>query len=165
MNIIDAIILICFIPALIQGIRKGFIAQVISIISIVAGIWLSFRFSKLLAGWIGQYIEASGQVLQIVAFALILVLVIIGLFALGKLIEATIKIVMLGWLNKLLGATFSILKCALILGLCVMAFNSINSTFNIVSEDTLSGSLLYGTLKSTAYSVFPYLQGLLNFAK
>ncbi|MGM9786112.1 MAG: CvpA family protein [Candidatus Cryptobacteroides sp.] len=165
MNIIDAIILICFIPALIQGIRKGFIAQVIAIISLVAGIWLSFRFARMTAGWLGQYIEASGQILQIVAFALILVLVIVGLFALGKLIEATVKIVMLGWLNKLLGAIFSILKCALILGLCIMAFNSINSTFHIVAEETLSGSLMYSGLKSAAYSVFPYLQGLLNFAR
>ncbi|MGN1215671.1 MAG: CvpA family protein, partial [Candidatus Cryptobacteroides sp.] len=103
MNILDAIILICFIPALVQGIRKGFIAQVIAIVSIVAGIWLSFKFSNLIASWLGNYIQASGNILQIVAFALILILVILGLTAVGKLLEATTKIVMLGWLNKLLG--------------------------------------------------------------
>ena len=162
MNILDAIILICFIPAIIQGIRKGFIAQVIAIVSIVAGIWLSFKFSNLIASWLGNYIQASGNVLHIVAFALILILVILGLAAIGKLIEATIKIIMLGWLNKLLGVVFALLKCALIVGLVIMAFHSINSTFHLVSEETLSGSMLYGPIQDAANSVFPYLKGLLT---
>ena len=157
MNILDAIILICFIPAIIQGIRKGFIAQVIAIVSIVAGIWLSFKFSNLIASWLCNYIQASGNVLHIVAFALILILVILGLAAIGKLIEATIKIVMLGWLNKLLGVVF-----ALLVGLVIMAFHSINSTFHLVSEETLSGSMLYGPIRDAANSVFPYLKGLLT---
>ena len=162
MNILDAIILICFIPALVQGIRKGFIAQVIAIVSIVAGIWLSFKFANLIASWLGNYIQASGNILQIVAFALILILVILGLTAVGKLLEATIKIVMLGWLNKLLGVIFALLKCALIVGLVIMAFNSINGTFHLISEETLSNSLLYGPIRDTANSVFPYLKGLLT---
>ncbi len=165
MNILDAIILICFIPALIQGIRKGFIAQVIAIISLVAGIWLSFKFASLTAGWLGQYIQASGQILQITAFALILVIVIVIFFAIGKVIEATIKIVMLGWLNKLLGAVFALIKCALIIGLCIMAFSALNSMFHIVGEEYLAGSALYSGLNSMAHSVFPYLQGLINFAR
>ena len=163
MNILDAIILICFIPALVQGIRKGFIAQVIAIVSIVAGIWLSFKFANLIASWLGNYIQASGNILQIVAFALILILVILGLTAVGKLLEATIKIVMLGWLNKLLGVIFALLKCTLIVGLVIMAFNSINGTFHLISDETLSNSLLYGPIRDTANNVFPYLKGLLTF--
>ena len=165
MNILDAIILICFIPAIIQGFRKGFIAQVIAIVAIIAGIWMSFKFSKLVAGWIGQYIEASGQVLQIVAFALILVLVIVALGALAKLLEASVKIVMLGWLNKLLGVIFSLLKCILIVGLVILAFNSVNAQFHLVKEETLLESRFYHPIKNTANSVFPYLKELVGNAK
>ena len=165
MNILDAIILICFIPAIIQGFRKGFIAQVIAIVAIIAGIWMSFKFSKLVSGWIGQYIEASGQVLQIVAFALILVLVILALGALAKLLEATVKIVMLGWLNKLLGVIFSLLKCILIVGLIILVFNSVNAQFHLVKEETLLESRLYHPIKNTANSVFPYLKELVGNAK
>ena len=95
MNILDIIILICFVAAIVQGLRKGFVAQVIAIISIIVGVWLSFRFSTMASQWLAQYVPASGQVLKIVAFALILILVIFALGALGKVIEATIKIVML----------------------------------------------------------------------
>ncbi len=112
-----------------------------------------------------QYVPASGQVLKIVAFALILILVIFALGALGKVIEATIKIVMLSWLNRLLGAIFSLLKYALVMGLIIMAFNALNNTFNIIGEDTLYASSLYPTLKRFAYSVFPYLKDLLFWGR
>lgn len=165
MNILDIILLTCFIAALVQGIRKGFIAQVIAIVSIIAGVWLSFRFSTIASQWLAQYVPASGQVLKTVAFALILIIVILALGALGKLLEATIKIVMLGWLNRLLGALFSILKCALITGLIIMAFNALNNTFHIISDDTLYASTIYPPLKRFAYSVFPYLKDLLFWGR
>ena len=84
MNILDIILLICFIPALVQGIRKGFIAQAISIISIIVGIWASARFADVVAAWVAQYITASEQVMKIVAFALILIVVFFLLGLLGK---------------------------------------------------------------------------------
>lgn len=161
MNILDIIILICFIPALVQGIRKGFISQVVAIVSIVAGVYLSFEFSELVSAWISQYIEGSEQVLKITAFALILIAVIAGLTAFGKLIEKMVKIVMLGWLNRLLGAAFSMLKCALIVGLIIMVFNSLNGSFHFVDEAKLAESTLYPPLKSFAYKVFPYLKELI----
>jgi membrane protein required for colicin V production len=68
---------------------------------------------------------------------------------------------MLGWLNKLLGAVFSLLKCSLIIGLLIMVFNSINNTFNLVAEEELAKSVLYPPLKDIAYTVFPYLKEML----
>ena len=59
MNILDIIILICLIPAIIQGIRKGFISQAISIASIILGIWLSSQFANVVGEWIAQYISVS----------------------------------------------------------------------------------------------------------
>ena len=162
MNILDIIILICFVPALVQGLRKGFIAQVIAIVSILAGVYLSFRFSSAASMWLSQYIQGSEQVLKIVAFALILVGVAAAFTLLGKLIEGIFKIVMLGWLNKLLGVVFALIKCLLILGLVVLAFNSLNDTFGFVKPEQLSGSVLYPIIKDIADSVFPYLKSFLT---
>lgn len=160
MNVLDIILLICFIPAIIGGLRRGFIAQVISIVSIILGIWLSFRFSSLLSGWMSGWLHASEPVLQIISFTVILILVILALGALGKLLEATIKIILLGWLNKLLGLVFALLKYALIIGLLLMLFNFLNSEFSMVDKKVLSDSVLYTPLLDTANAVFPYLKGL-----
>ena len=161
MNTVDIILLICFLPALIQGFRKGFISQIIAIISIILGAWLSFRFASEVSVWLAQYITGSEQILKIIAFALILTAVIIGLTLLGKLLESTFELVMLGWLNKLLGAAFSLVKAGLLIGLAIMVFCSLNNTFSMVSEEVLKESVLFPPLKDLAYTVFPYLKELL----
>ena len=165
MNILDIILLICFIPAAIQGFQKGFISQVIAIISIIAGVWLSVQFASEVTVWLAQYIQGSEQVLKVVSFALIFIAVIAGLALLGRLVEGTVKLIMLGWLNRLLGVVFSLVKASLIVGLIIMAFCSLNNTFQFVSEDVLNQSILFPPLKNMAYTVFPYLKDLLFWNK
>lgn len=162
MNILDVILLVCFIPAIISGLRKGFIAQVVAIISIVLGVWLSVKSATLVGSWISQWIEASLQLINIISFAIIFIAVAVLLFTIGKLIEATIKIIMLGWLNKLLGVLFSMLKCILIIGFLIIVFEAINDTFGLVPESYLSDSLLYAPFRDIADSVFPLFKELLS---
>ena len=161
MNILDAIILICLIPALIQGLRKGFISQAISIVSVIVGIWASARFANLVADWVAQYITASEQVIKVVAFALILVVVFIALGLLGRLLENILNFAFLGWLNKLLGVIFSLLKAFLIIGLVILAFNSLNNAFGLVKPEVINDSALYGPVKNLADTIFPYIKNML----
>lgn len=165
MNILDIILLICFVPALIQGIRKGFIAQAISIISIVAGIWASARFADVVSAWVAQYITASEQVMKVVAFALILIVVFIVLGLVGRLLEGLFNLVLLGWVNRLLGVVFALLKTALIIGLLIIVFTSINDNFHFVQESVLNESVLYPHLKKIAFEVFPYVKDMLALVK
>lgn len=161
MNILDIILLICFVPAVVQGYRKGFISQVIAIVSIIVGAWLSFRFSSATSTWLAQYIHGSEQVLKVTSFALILVAVIIAMNLAGKLLEGILDLVMLGWLNKTLGVMLSFLQAGLITGLAIMAFCSLNNTFGLVSAEVLDESILFPHLKNLAYTIFPYLKELI----
>ena len=119
-------------------------------------------FCVCMSGWLGQWVAASGQILEIVAFALILILVFLGLGMVGRLIEATIRLIMLGWLNRLLGAVFALVKWLLVMGLLAVAFNSINETLGLVKPEVLAHSHLYPILTDIAETVFPYLKNLLT---
>jgi len=165
MNVLDIILLICFIPAVIQGIRNGFIAQVISIAALILGVWASARFTPEVSTWLAQYITVSDQVMKVISFTAILLMSFLVLALIGKFLEATFKLVMLGWLNSLLGAVFSLIKAGLVIGLVIMAFCSLNNTFNFVSEEVLNESVLFPPLKKMAYTVFPYLKELLFWNK
>lgn len=158
MSILDIILLICFIPALIQGLKKGFISQVISIVSLIAGVWMSFEFSTAVSAWLAQYVEASEKLLKIASFAIILIGVFIILGIVGKSLEGILKFVMLGWLNRLLGVVFAFIKTGLVIGIVIILFNSLNNSLNLVSEETLAQSVLYPPLKDMAYTIFPYLK-------
>lgn len=161
MSIVDIILLICFIPALISGIRKGFISQVISIISIIAGVWVSYEFAEPVGAWLSQYIETTENVLKLISFIIIMIAVFIGLALVGKLLEGIINFVMLGWVNKMLGVVFALLKTGLIVGLVIMLFCSLNNSLHLVSDEVLAESVLFTPLKNAAYTVFPYLKSLI----
>ena len=162
MNILDIIILICLVPSIIQGLRKGFISQAISIVSIVAGVWASANFANLVSDWLAQYLEAPEQVLRIVSFAIIMIVVFIILGLIGKLLHGIIQLVMLGWVNRLLGAAFAFAKAILILGVLILIFNSINANFNLVDAKVLEESVLYPIIKNISDTVFPYLKSILT---
>jgi len=162
MNILDIIILVCLVPAVVVGLWKGFISQAISLISIIVGVWASARFANIVGEWLVKYLTVSESVIKVISFILILVVVIVVLYLVGRMLEGVIKLVTLGWLNKLLGVIFSLAKCVIILGVVVIAFNALNNAFDLVKPSVISDSILYPIINDIADSVFPYLKRLLS---
>ena len=157
----DIVILICFVPAIVRGIQRGFIAQVVSLLSVILGIYLAFQFSEMACAALqGHFPDISPTVMHIIAFVLILAVVALLLHLVGKLILEIFKAVDLGWINWILGIVFSLLKAALIIGLAIILFDTLNGKFSLVSEETLSSSVLYEPLRDAGYKVFPYLKAI-----
>ena len=105
--------------------------------------------------------DVNGVILQVLSFTLIFLVVYLVLLLLGKLIQSLVKVVMLGWLDKLLGVFFALLKMLLIIGLIIICIDAINSTLPIIPTKTLDESVLYHPIKSVADVVFPYLKELI----
>ena len=158
MHTLDIILAICFVPALIRGISKGFVEQVAALIAFFLSVWMAFRFSSLAADWLRPRLEVPETVLNVVAFIAILVVVSVGMILLGKLISKFIKVVMLGWLDKLLGVLFGFICTALILGVLIVSFDALNTRFAIVAAEKLDASVLYTSLRAIAWFLFPYLK-------
>lgn len=162
MGTLDIILLICFVPALVRGIQKGLVEQLISLVSIFVGAWMAYRFAEPLSVWLTQFINVEPKILGVASFAVIVILTVFLLALLGKLLAKTLKLASLGFVDKLLGVVFALLKAALIIGLLIFVFDTFNTKWNIVNPDVLDGSVIYGALHGAAMKVFPYLQNLLN---
>lgn len=158
MAIIDIVLLICFVPAIVYGIRKGFVKQVVELVSIIVGVWAAFYFSSSLSIWLSQYIGIDKVILHLVSFILIVVLVIMLMGLLGSLLTRLLKIVFLGWINGLLGLVIGVFKVALVLGLLIMLFESVNATAHIVDPSSLDNASIYHALKDLAGDIFPYIK-------
>ena len=157
----DIIILICFLPAIISGIMKGFIEQAIALVSLILGAWLAFKFSTVVSGWLQPYFEVSETVLNVISFAVIMVAVVLVLFVLSKILTGVTKLVMLGWLDRLLGLVFALLKAGLLIGIAIILFDTLNVKFEFMEEKVLDESVLYAPIRDIAYVIFPYLKELL----
>ena len=75
MSVLDIIILLFLIPALISGLKKGLVAQIVAIVSLILGVWMSFKFASALSQWASTWIELDMKVLNIISFLVIFVLV------------------------------------------------------------------------------------------
>ena len=158
MATLDIILLICFIPGIIRGISKGFLEQALSLAGIVLSVWAAFKFSALVCGWIKPYLSLSETTLNVVAFALILIAVSIVVLLVAKLLTKVLEMSMLGWLDKILGLVFALVVNALLLGVFVILFDTLNLKFGFVKPEVLDGSVVYTTLRDFCYLVFPYLK-------
>ena len=160
MTILDIILLLCFVPAVVAGISKGFVSQVVQIAALILGAWAAFHFSSVICDWLSQYLTMDETMLKIVAFILVIIVITLILNLLGNMLTHLLHALTLGWFNRILGALFGILKVGVILGLLIMVFEGLNSSMDLVDRSPLDGSKVYTALRELTETVFPYLKGL-----
>ena len=160
MGTLDIILLVCFIPALVQGLSKGFVQQLVGLVAIFLGVWAGWHYADQAGAWLSGFFTLDEKLMHIVGFAAVAAVAILALILLGNLISKALDLAALGWADRLLGLAFALFKAALIIGLVVLVFDSLNGSFALVEDKTLQDSLLYPRLRGFALRVFPYLKDL-----
>ena len=101
--IIDVAFTVLMIIALVKGYRKGLIVAVFSLLAFIVGLAAAMKLSTVVAGYIGQSVKVSDKWLPVISFVLVFILVALLVRWLAAIIQKTIEIAMLGWLNRLGG--------------------------------------------------------------
>jgi len=76
----------------------------------------------------------------------------------GTLVTKALQAVSLGFVNRLLGLVFAVLKVAVVLGLLILLFETLNSTLHILKPESTADAVVYNALKEAAEKVFPILK-------
>ncbi|MGN0191045.1 MAG: CvpA family protein [Candidatus Cryptobacteroides sp.] len=160
MAVFDIIVLVCIGIAVFFGIFKGFIRQAVSFAGLFIAVWLGTKATLPISTWLHQWIDLDIVVLKVIAFIAIFFTTLLAMALMGKLLDKVIRVAMLGWLNRLLGAVLSVCECLFFLGMGLMLFDALNSAFNLTAQEKLDESMCYAPLKTLAYAVFPYLKQL-----
>ncbi len=148
-------------PALVTGIRKGLVEQLVSLVSIFVGVWAAFKFSVVIGEWLNGFIHADQKIVNIAAFAITVIITIFLLAAVGKIITKTLSLASLGWLNRLLGFVFALLKAAIVIGLLIFILDPVITKYGIIKAEVLNSSVVYTSLHDLSLKVFPYLKELI----
>lgn len=160
MGAIDIVILACFLPAVVLGIKRGLVKQIVALAVVVLGIHLSLRFSDPLQAYLAQMVKWEPFWTKAVSFTVIFLAVALLLSLLGKLVEKVIKIAMLGWLNRLLGLLVAMIAAALVVGTLVYIVNSANNLLQFLPEEQIAQSRFYTPLLNLVEQIFPLLKSL-----
>lgn len=161
----DILIGILLIIGLYQGIKNGFFVEIASIISFILGVFLAIKFSYLAKGFLEDFVSWNPKTIQITAFILTLILVVIGVHFLAKIFTKIADFAFLGWANKLAGAIFSVVKTALLIGIVLNLVQKINVDNQLISKEKQEKSIFYRPILDTTAFMMPMVTNWIDDVK
>ncbi len=159
--IIDIIFGILLLLAVIKGWRRGLIIAVFSVIAIIVGIAAAMKLSTVVAAWLKDSTSVSVQWLPFLSFAIVLIGVILLIRWGANLIEASLEVTLMGWVNRLGGMLLYIIVYTL--AFSVLLFYA--TQLKLLNESTIAQSVTYSKIQPLGPMVIDTLGKLVPWFK
>lgn len=124
MNWLDIVIIVISVIVGFMGLQSGLVKMVSLVVGFMVGFWAAGQYGDQLASVFGDASWAS-----VAAFAIILIVSLIVFSLIGSILRSILHLVMLGWVDKLVGGVIGLAVGALICG-ALLTF-IINATYEI----------------------------------
>jgi len=157
MNWIDAIIVIILIISFVMGFINGFIKEVASLAALILGIWGAIKFSAFTAEKLYDYFDLTGRYVGIIAFLITFGLIVVVIHFIGILADKLVKAVALGFVNRILGIVFGVLKSVLIMSVLFSVLNAIDAQRPFLPKERIEESIFYNPISDIAPAIFPVI--------
>ena len=158
MSFLDIVLGVFLVYALYNGLKNGLFVELASLISLVVGIFVAIKFSYLIRAIIENHVSWSPKYIEVIAFGLTFLIVVIAIHTLAKVFTGIADFAYLGWLNKLGGAGFSVLKTVLALSIVFNLFQKVNINNIMVKQETLDNSVFYNPIQEVSKFIYPSLE-------
>jgi membrane protein required for colicin V production len=158
MNILDIIFLVPLLFALYRGFKKGLIYMISSLLALILGILVAMQLRPVFASLLDSLFTISPQYLNVIAFAVAFVVIVLAVHLVAFLVDKLVKAVALNFINRLLGMGFGVLVTAFVISMILWPINEINEEKELIKPERIEGSLLYKPLSAFAPALFPYLK-------
>lgn len=154
MNVFDIIVYIALAWAIFNGWRKGFLLQMLSLVAIVAAIYLSTEYGQMLGSMLGMEAPTA----SIAGFIIIFLAALLGITILAHMMRAVFRFAGLGVADVLLGILLSVVKVGLIVAVLFAWFDSVNKDYEWASKQTIEESRWYKPIAQVVDKVTPYFE-------
>ncbi len=119
MNLLDTLIICTMIFLIVKGLLRGFIREIASLAGVILGILLGSHFQPQTSRMLQQVLN-PGPFLPLVAFAVVFFAVLLACNLLGWGLKVAFQKVLLGWMDRLLGLGFALVKGVIITYLAIV---------------------------------------------
>ena len=158
MSFLDIILGVILVVGLFKGIKNGLFVELASLISLILGIYIAIKFSFLARVMLSEFVHWNPKTIQIVAFIITFLLVVIGISIMAKVLTSVADFAQLGVINKLGGGFFRLLKTILIVSIFLNLFEKINFNNTFAKKETLDKSIFYRPIQQTAGFIYPSIE-------
>jgi len=161
--IIDLIFIVLMALAVWKGFSRGLIIAFFSLIGFFIGLVAALTLSPSVAVWLQQETNSDGKWYPLLAFAIVMLAVMLLIRLLANFLNKTVQFVLLGWVNKLGGILFYAVMY--IMAYSILLFYI--SKMGIFSLTTINSSVTYSFLAplgprsiEAIGAIIPALKGL-----
>jgi membrane protein required for colicin V production len=136
---LDLLFVIILVLAIVKGYQRGLIVGIFSFVAVIVGLAAAIKLSAVVAGYIGDTIKVSNEWLPVISFTVVFILVVLLIRLGANMIQKTVEISMLGWVNRLGG----ILLYIAIYGMVYSVVLFYADQLKLVQPDTIEKSVTY----------------------
>ena len=157
MNWVDLLILVVLGIAVVRGFIDGFVKEVAALAALILGIWGAIKFSAFTAAKLYEWFDMTGQYVGIIAFLVTFGVIVVVIHFVGILADKAIDVISLGFLNRILGIVFGLIKNVLILSVIFSVLNAVDARRPFINKRKISESKLYNPISDIVPAIFPVL--------
>lgn len=147
---IDFVILLVLAVGLFTGFYKGVTRQAFALGGLIAGLVLGTLFCKPVSVFILDSFRMSERAASVIAFVAILLIVPVACMLVGELLSKLVKVVRLGFFDRLAGGMFGLLKYFIFMGLFIQLMEYTGLSEKCITKDGEHKSVLYEPVRKTS---------------
>lgn len=156
MNVFDIIVYVALAWAVFNGWRRGFLLQMMSLVAVVAALYLSVKYCS----EVGALLGLDGTTQPIAGFIVIFAVTLILLTIAGYLMRKVFRFAGLGMVDILFGILFSVLKIGVIVSALFAWFAAVNKDYDWASKQTVEESRWFTPISGVVDKLTPYFEEL-----
>jgi membrane protein required for colicin V production len=157
MNWIDLVIVVILGLSMLSGFKNGFVREAASLAALVLGIWGAIKFSGFTAAKLYDYFDMSGNYVGVIAFFVTFCIIVVLVHFVGLIADKLIDAVALGFVNKLLGIGFGLLKSLLIMSVIFMILYAVDIRRPFLPKDKIEKSIFFNPISDIIPALFPVI--------
>lgn len=136
MNPFDMLIVVIASFCLIRGIFRGLIKELASIVGVLGGFYAAYTYYPSLQGWFASWVSGPAY-RYVLSFLIIFCAVFLVIGILGVIIKYLLNIAFLGWVDRICGAGFGLIKAVLIVSVLMIALTTFLTRGTPIIRDSL----------------------------
>jgi membrane protein required for colicin V production len=161
MNSLDLGILIIASIFFVRGVFRGFVFELVTVVGLILGYIISITYLSLLSGYILTFFPSFPEsIVKLVSFFMLFVGTNLLLRFVSNIITKTLKIAMLGWLNRLLGGILGMIKSVIIMSILVFVIDMVPFSSYLLEQVEVQTSELYPVLNALGPRLYEEIQKL-----
>jgi membrane protein required for colicin V production len=125
MTVFDISFLAIVAALTLRGLWRGFMLEWASVAGLIAGYLVAMTYADVLAQWLVSETNLHPSTAKYTGFLIALLLTYVLVAALAKILTKLLKLILLGWINRLLGAISGAAKGLLLSGILLLAGQSL----------------------------------------